>query len=122
MAFEIPGFSYTLVAAVDLSGSQFRAVRTDANGKAALPVLGGSIAGICNNKPKLNEAVTVVSSGISIVEAGAVIANGANVAVDATGRAIPAAAGQEIIGVAQEAASAAGIKIGVLLRPAGRNA
>jgi hypothetical protein len=122
MAYEIPGFSFPMVAAVAMDGSQFRAVNVDAAGKAALPALGGRIIGIRQNQAKINEAVTVMHNGISFVEAGAAIAVGANVAVDATGRAITAVAGQEIIGTALEAASGVGIRIAVLLGTAGRAA
>lgn len=115
MAYEIPGFSYTLVSAADFSVTgQFRAVNVDATGKAALPAAGGRIAGILNNKPKAGESATIVQSGISACEAGAAVTIGSTVEVDATGRVVPRAAGVAV-GIALETASAAGVKIAVLL-------
>lgn len=114
MAYEIPGFSFTLPAGVDLSTSLFRAVNVDANSKAVLPAAGGRIVGFLNNKAKANEAATIVNSGIVQAEAGAAITCGADVEVDNTGRVITLAAGKKV-GVAFEAASAAGIIIAVLL-------
>lgn len=122
MAFEVPGRLVTFVAVADFSASQFRFVNTDANGKASLPTAGGRAVGVRQNKPKTNEGATVMIDGISIVEAGAAVANGANVTSDAAGRAITAAAGNEILGHALETAPAAGVMIAVVLRPAGRNA
>jgi len=117
MAYEIPGFSFTLPAAADLSALQFRAVNVDATGKAALPAALGRIIGVLQNKPTLNQAATIVCSGISKVTAGAAIAAGANVEVDALGRVITRATGIPA-GIALEAASGAGIVIAVYLAPA----
>lgn len=118
MAFEQPGFSYTLVAGVDLSASQFKAVITNATGQARLPAAGGIIAGVVQNKPKSGEAATVVASGISFMVAAAAIPfidGGTPVKVDATG-AIVAQGGTGIaVGIALEAASGAGVIIAVLL-------
>lgn len=116
MAYEIPGFSFTLVSNADFTASQFRFVDVNAAGKAVAPAAGGRCVGVRNNKPKLNEAVTIVHSGISIVEAGAAITVGGNVQTDALGQAIPLAAGISQ-GVALESASGAGVKIAVLLIP-----
>lgn len=116
MAWEQPGFSFTLVAAADLSASQFRFINVDNTGKGAVPAAGGRAVGVRNNKPKANEAATVVASGISIVEAGAAITAGDQVSTDNTGRAITAGAGNQIHGVALETASGAGVFIAVLLR------
>jgi Uncharacterized conserved protein (DUF2190) len=118
MAYEIPGFSFTLVAAADLSSSQFRFCTVDANGKAALPAAAAACLGVINNKPKINEAVTIVQSGISIVEAaGAVplLSGGTPVKVDNTGRVVAQGGTGVIVGWALEAASGAGIQIAVLL-------
>ena len=116
MAYEIPGFSFTLPAAADLSATQFRFVNVDGSGKAAVPAAGGRVCGVRNNKPKANEAATIVNSGISIVEAGGAITVGDDVATDNAGRAVAAAGATTIVaGIALETASGAGIKIAVLL-------
>lgn len=71
MAVEQPGFSFTLVAAADLSTHQFKAVVIDSAGKAALPGASGvAAAGILQNKPKAGEAATVNRAGISKAVAG----------------------------------------------------
>lgn len=114
MAYEIPAFSFTLPAGVDLSGSLFRAVNVDANGKAVLPPADGRIIGVLNNKAKVNEAATIVNSGIVQAEADAAIVCGVDVSVGADGRFHTAAAGVKV-GIALEAASGAGIIIAVLL-------
>lgn len=120
MAYEIPGFSFTLVAAADLSASQFRFVEVNSTGKAAVPTLAGSVVGVRQNKPKANEATTIVHDGISFVEAGGAIAIGGLVTTDATGRAVAATTGQQTHGRALETASGAGVFIAVLLTPAAR--
>jgi hypothetical protein len=116
MAYEIPGFSFTLPSAADLSATQFRFVNADATGKAAVPAAAGRVIGVRQNKPKANEATTIVASGISMVEAGAAVTAGDDVASDNVGRAITAAGATTIVaGIALETASAAGVIIAVLL-------
>lgn len=116
MAYEIPGFSFSLVAAADLSATQFRFIDVDTAGKGAVPAVAGRVVGVRNNKPKAGEAATVVGSGISIVEAGAAVTVGDNVATDSVGRAITAAGAATIVaGIALETASGAGVFIAVLL-------
>lgn len=124
MAYEIPGFSFTLVAAADQSASQFRFIDVDTNGKGVTPSAAGQrVVGVRNNKPKSGEAATVIVSGVSIVEAGAPVTVGADVMTDTSGRAIVAATtGSAIAGIALEAASGAGQFIAVLLSPAGQKA
>ena len=124
MAYEAPGFSWTLVAAADYSASQFRFIDVQAaTGKGLAPsVAGQRVVGVRQNKPKANEAATVVSSGISIVEAGAAVTVGDDVMTDTSGRCITAAtAGSKIAGIALETASGAGIKIAVLLAPGNKS-
>jgi hypothetical protein len=116
MAYEIPGFSYPLPAAADYSASQFRFVNVSAAGKAVVAGAGGRVCGVRNNKPKADEATTIVQTGISIVEAGAAVTAGDSVQSDASGRAITLAAGIAQ-GIALETASAAGVFIAVLLVP-----
>lgn len=118
MAYEIPGFSYTLPAGVDFSASgQFRFVDVSNVGKAVAPTLGGNVVGVRQIKAALNTACTVVQSGIVFVEAGAAVTAGAMVTTNAVGQAITAAAGQVVHGRALETASGTGIQIAVLLIP-----
>jgi hypothetical protein len=117
MAYEIPGFSFTLPSAADYrtGAGQFRFVNVNSSGKAVAAGAAGACIGVRQNKPNLNEAMTIVNSGIVFVEAGAAVANGALVTSDATGRAITAGVGNAINGEAMETASAAGVQIAVLL-------
>lgn len=118
MAYEIPGFSFPLPAGEDFSAAaQFRFIDVSATGKAVNPAAGGSVIGVRQNRPKLNEATTIVNSGIVIVEAGAALAPGDLVAANALGQAVEAAGGNVTAGRALETASGAGIQIAVLLIP-----
>lgn len=69
--------------------------------------------------PATGERCDLVRQGIAFIEAGAAIAQGAPVTSDATGRAVTAAPGagtnNRIVGFADEAASAAGDVIRVLI-------
>jgi hypothetical protein len=115
MSYEIPGFSFTLPAAVDLSSAEFTFVTVDANGLCNVPAAGGRVIGALNNKPRAGESATIVNSGIAQVVASAAIAVGSDVAATATGQAAVWATGNFKAGVALEAASAAGVIIAVLL-------
>lgn len=116
MAYEIPGFSYTLLAGANFTGSQFRFVDVNANSEAVAPTAEGRVVGVRNNRPNTGQATTVVASGISKVEAGAAIAAGANVTTDAEGRAITADVDALVHGVALESASAEKSVIAVFLK------
>jgi hypothetical protein len=63
------------------------------------------------------ERVTVDVIGTAIIEAGAAVAAGATVKSDASGRAITWATSGAKVGLAREAATAAGQMIEVLLMP-----
>jgi hypothetical protein len=83
---------------------------------------GGAVIGACGEvAPASGERVDVTVAGIAFVEAGAVVARGALVMSDGSGRAITAAAAAGVnvrtAGVAMEDAAAAGDLIRVLLSP-----
>lgn len=120
MAYEIPGFSFTLPAGADLTGALFRGVTINSSGKAALPGAGAPIAGVLGNKPNTGEAATIVHNGIVRMEAGAAITlsgGGTAVKVDAQGRAVPQSTSGVCVGWALTAASDAGEIVAVLLAP-----
>lgn len=121
MAYEIPGFSFPLPAGEDFrpatNKGQFRFVTLSATGKAVAPAAGAQVIGVRQNRPNADEAVTIVQSGISFVEAGGAISPGDGVTTDATGRAVVAAVGNAVVGQALETASGAGVQIAVLLTP-----
>lgn len=102
MAYEIPGFSFTLVAGEDLRTSQFVAVDVDANGKAITPTADGArCIGILQNKPNINEPATIVVSGVSKAKAGVGgLTAGAGVRAMTDGRITAEAALSHSIGVA----------------------
>lgn len=117
MAYEIPGFSFTLVSAADYrtGNGQFRFVSVDGTGKAVQTGAGLAAVGVRQMTPNAGEAMTIVNQGIVMVEAGAAVTIGGQVSSDATGRAIDSIATKVVLGTALEAASAAGILIAVLL-------
>lgn len=116
MAYEIPGFSFTVPAGADFSaGAQFRFAALSNTATLVNPTLGGPVIGVRYTRSKLGEAATVVQTGIAIVEASAAIAIGAYVSSTALGLAKTAAASEVIAGIAMEAATGAGIQIAVLL-------
>ncbi len=120
MAFEIPGFSYTLEAAGDLSASQFAAVVVDSNGQAAVAGAAVTIAGVLQNDPAaIGEASTIVQTGITKMLAGAAVTVGDLVMTDGSGRAITATATNPPLGTALQAAANADEIIPVLLLPGG---
>lgn len=63
------------------------------------------------------ERIDVIFDGIVIVEAGAAITFNTKLTSDGTGRAVTAVATNEVIGIALEAATAAGDLIRMLIRP-----
>lgn len=116
MAYEIPGFSFPLPAGADFSGgAQFRFCDVSSTGKAVNPSAGGNVVGVRQTRAKLNEAATIVQSGVSIVEAGGAITAGALVATNNVGQAVTATTGNAVVGRALETASGSGIQIAVLL-------
>ena len=115
MAYEIPGFSYTLPAGATAL-TQFTAVKVDANGLAVVADAAGDIVGVVQNKPQPGVAATIMCNGISIMLTAGAITAGDQVAVDATGAATAATTGQVAVGTALDSA-ASGEFATVLLRP-----
>lgn len=81
-----------------------------------------AIIGVVNETPiALGERADVVRMGIAWVEAGAAIPRGSPITADAVGRAVVAApavgVNNRIIGFADEAASAAGDVIRMMIEP-----
>jgi hypothetical protein len=120
MAVEVPGRSDgTRRAAADMSvkaNYQYRAVVVDSTGRVARnTVSGGSVYGILQNDPGLNQAATVMIDGMTKMRAGAAVAVGAKVMSDTAGRAITATTGLQVLGTALVAAAAEGEIISVQL-------
>jgi hypothetical protein len=103
-------------AAADYSANQFYAVKMDSNGDFELcDTLGEFIDGIIAHPAGAGEALGVTIGGVEKGAAGAAVAAGDDLAIDATGRFITAASGHAIVGRAQSAAGAAGELISVLI-------
>jgi hypothetical protein len=117
MAYENQVQSITLVAAADLSAKQYRVVKIDSNGKAAMSDADDLGIGILQNNPGSGQPATVGYSGVSKALAGGTIAAGARVTSDANGALIAASsAGDAVVGVAVTGA-ASGDLFPVLINP-----
>lgn len=106
MAYEIPGQSFSGVAAADLTGKEGYGVVLDANGKVALAGAAVSIDGILRYAGKAGETVTVVKTGEMGLVYGGNVANGAALTTDANGAFVTAVATNPIVAVAREAGAA----------------
>lgn len=130
MAYEIPGFTRSYEAVVDLSGSHLKFVKlTGANVIGAATAATDDVVGVLQNKPLSagvgvfqggsNNAATVMISGVTRVKSGAAVAAGVAVTIDAQGRVVAAGAGAPVVGVTEGAAAAADEVISILLKPLG---
>lgn len=122
VAYEIPGFSWTLPSGADFTGAaagQHRFVAMDSTQRYVNPALGAvgnRDLGVRCNKPNTNQAMTVRKSGVVMVEAGEQITVGQPVTTDATGKAIVAdTATHLILGTCIVAASGNGVLCSVEL-------
>jgi hypothetical protein len=124
MAYENRGTNLPgIVAAADFSAAQHRFVSIDSAGEAALAGAGGRIDAVLENNPVQGVACTLNGPGsVAKVEASAAIAQGADVASAADGKAVTAAAGNYIAGKALNAVGASGEIVSVWLTLPGRAA
>jgi hypothetical protein len=131
MAYEQPGFSFTLVSDDTILnpasagesgegiyyGQQFRFVDCTGVGTCGVPSAGGRTVGVCQNKPlPSGYSTTIVSSGILMCMTSAAVTAGNDVMVDDTGAVLPATGSVFACGVALESASGSGLIIAVLVR------
>lgn len=120
MAYNIPDFTLgTLPASADLSASQYLFVVANSSAKVAVAGAGVSALGVLDNDPTLDQAATVIVSGVAKVKAGAAIAAGAKVQSNAAGKAITATSTAFVNGIALAAAAADNEVIPVLVMPMG---
>lgn len=115
MAYEIPGFSFTLPAGADLSATPYVFLDVNASGLTVAAAAAGRTIGVLGNKPKAGESATIVQTGIVQVTASAAITAGSAVQAAAGGQAVVFSAGVQL-GIALEGASGAGSVIAVLLK------
>jgi len=120
MAIELHGLKISQIAAVDLSASQYCAVKQHTvEGQVTLPSIGDAIVGVVQNAPTSGQVAEIVTAGITKMKASAIITAGAELSVDAAGKVAPAIATHRIIGVAQSAAGAANQIVSVFLQARG---
>ena len=136
MATQQPSFNVgTFVAGADLSANQFQGVKLSAGKWVLATAAGERLAGILQNKPKLDEEADVAGLGVVKWKASAAITAFDPLATTATGTAKTAVAasvntsdagvvadpvvGSYVMGIALEAAAAANELISVLLVPMG---
>jgi hypothetical protein len=114
MAVELPGFLTSREAGSVVSQHRFVTLASD--GQVDHTGAGAQADGVSQDDggTAAGRAVgLMLLGGITKVEAGAAVTRGAEVASDASGRAVAAVTGDRILGRAWEAASGAGVKITV---------
>lgn len=106
-----------LVAAADLSGKRYHAVRLSAarNVNQASDAANSAIAGVLLNKPESGQAATVQYTGMAKVVAGGAITVNVLLSTNGSGRAAATASGDMAFGRALESAAADGDIITCLL-------
>lgn len=112
------GFPESFVAGADLSEKQYHLVKITGRRTVTLCGDGFRVDGILLNKPTSGHAATVeTNSGVEcFVCAGASFSAGAELASNASGRAITSLSGDESCAVAMEDASGDGSIVRVLTR------
>lgn len=113
MATYTPGITITLQAGADVTEKRF--VKLTAADTCQTCGDGEQAVGVNVWTTSQNRYCSVIISGTAIVVAGGAVSAGARVASDANGKAVAAAAGDYICGVAKTAASADGDEIEVIL-------
>jgi hypothetical protein len=111
----------TYIANVDLRNYRYCAVvgvaAASGKTKVALPAAKTDILlGILQNAPNAGELAEVQVEGDSPLVASGAFNNGVELAADTSGQGVAASANQYVIGVANEAATAAGHRVQVSLR------
>lgn len=124
MAYEILGTGdlVTLRASTTLAAHQYKfVINTGASGAALPGTAGISVFGVLQNKPGDDEAGTIAISGVSKVKATAsTLAQGDLCAASSAGFAIPAGAGNYVVGrVVEGSSGSTGRVLSVLIQPIG---
>jgi hypothetical protein len=109
-----------LLAAVDHTANQFKAVKLVAGAINLTTVAGEPCLGILQDTPLANQPANVAVIGATKAKAGAAVATSVRVMAGADGRIITAATtGSTCIGWSTEAAAAANNIFSIILFPAG---
>lgn len=121
MAYENLGKTISLPAAADHSSNQFKFVKVDSNGRAALcSVLGERVDGVLQDKPSaIGQAGSVmVGVGVTKITLGATLAAGALVTTSAAGVAVAAQSGYSPSGKLLEGGDATNV-VAMIFYPGG---
>lgn len=129
MSYEIPGFTRSYEALVDLSASQFKFVKLSGVNIVAVAAATDGAVGVLQNKPNSagvgvfqsgnNSAGTVMVDGVTRVKAAAAIAAGVAVYLDATGQVTTTVQAGHCVGLTETATANAGELLSLLLKPLG---
>ena len=115
MALDESARCITIPATADLSASQFKLIKRTA-GLAVTTTAGTDVViGPLQNKPLLGLSAEVAIDGVALAMVGAVVADGAQLMSDGSGRAITATSSNRAFGIAMAAGAAAGDIIPVLV-------
>ncbi len=100
MAIQIPGFSMSLEASADLSAFQFHFVEVDSNGRVTISNgAGESVFGVLQNDPDaLGVAASIMKTGVTKCVAAQTIVAGELIQTNASGRGMPAASADFVVG------------------------
>lgn len=129
MTYDIPGFTRSYEAAVDLSGSYLRFVKLSGALIVAVAAATDAGIGVLQNKPNSpatgvflgagNSSGTVMISGVTRVKAGKALAAGIPVYLDSVGRVTDVAVSGKCVGITETACSNADEIVSVNLKPLG---
>ena len=124
MAISESMTTISLVAAADLSSSQYYFVAVDSNGQAALTGDDGNPIGVLQNKPTAGQAATVCIAGVTKCYVGTEsgLGTGYNVGCDANSAAKVSDTGSYRLGVSLEDPTADGDIISLLFQKNGKQA
>lgn len=120
MAYDVPGFRRSFLAAGDLTTSQYKFVKMSGVTIVAVAATTDKAIGVLENKPNAaGIAGTVMISGTCKVKASKSFAAGVPVYLAADGRVTDVEATNEPVGFAESASSGADSVVSVLLKPLG---
>lgn len=117
MAYEEALKKISRPVAADMSSNQYRFVKIDSSGRAALSGTANKPDGVLQDDPSTaGDAGCIAIAGVSKVVAGAALDEGVDVTSDNAGRAVAAATGDEVAGRTLTSASGANSIVSVLLK------
>jgi hypothetical protein len=120
MAKDIRGFARSYQVAGDISTLLFRFVKLTGGTVGAITAATDPAVGVLQNKPTVPGMVaTVMIDGLSKCIASKAIGAGSPVYITANGKVTDTAASNKAVGIAEDAATADGDVISVLLKPLG---